>query len=57
MVDAGATRRAHWPAWVMSAASLVLAAAGLALMVWNWSAPVPSGFFGIRGFAGLTTRS
>jgi len=51
MVDAGATRRA------MSAASLVLAAAGLALMVWNWSAPVPSGFFGIRGFAGLTTRS
>ena len=53
MVDAGATRGAHWPAWVMSAASLVLAAAGLALMVWDWSAPVPSGFFGIRGFDGL----
>ena len=57
MVDAGATRRAHWPARVVSAASLVLAAAGLALMVWNWSAPVPSGLFGIRGFTGLTTRS
>jgi hypothetical protein len=48
----------HWPTWVMSAASLVLAAAGLALMVvWNRSAPVPSGLFGIRGFTGLTTSS
>ena len=22
-------------------------------MVWDWSAPVPAGFFGIRGFTGL----
>jgi hypothetical protein len=33
MVDAGATRRAHWSAWLVSAASLVLTVAGLALMV------------------------
>jgi len=40
-------------AWLLGAATLVLAAAGLALMVWDWSTPVPRGFFGIRGFAGL----
>jgi hypothetical protein len=31
----------------------MIAGAGLALMVWDWSTPVPRGFFGIRGFAGL----
>ena len=31
----------------------MIAGAGLALMVWDWSAPVPRGFFGIRGFDGL----
>jgi hypothetical protein len=44
------TRRS---AWLLGAATLVIAAAGLALMAWDWSAPVPKGFFGIRGFAGL----
>jgi hypothetical protein len=53
MIDAGATRRAQWSAWVVSATSLVFTGAGLALMVWDWSAPVPTGFFGIRGFDGL----
>ena len=38
---------------MLGAATLVLAAAGLALMAWDWSTPVPKGFFGIRGFAGL----
>jgi hypothetical protein len=38
---------------LLGAATLVLAAAGLALMAWDWSTPVPGGFFGIRGFAGL----
>jgi hypothetical protein len=38
---------------LLGAATLVLAAAGLALMAWDWSTPVPRGFFGIRGFAGL----
>ena len=26
---------------------------GLALLVWDWSTPVPSGSFGVRGFSGL----
>jgi hypothetical protein len=35
------------------AAALVVAAVGLALLVWDWSTPVPNGFFGVRGFSGL----
>jgi hypothetical protein len=46
-------RWARRSAWLLGAATLVIAAAGLVLMVWDWSAPVPKGFFGIRGFAGL----
>ena len=46
-------RWARRSAWLLGAATLVIAAAGLALMVWDWSAPVPKGFFGIRGFTGL----
>jgi hypothetical protein len=38
---------------LLGAGTLVIAAAGLALMAWDWSTPVPKGFFGIRGFAGL----
>ena len=38
---------------MLGAATLVIAAAGLALMAWDWSTPVPKGFFGIRGFTGL----
>ena len=30
-----------------------MAAAGLTLMVWDWSTPDTEGIFGIRGFAGL----
>ena len=40
-------------AWLLWAATLVVAAVGLALMVWDWSTPVPSGSFGVRGFSGL----
>ena len=40
-------------AWLLASATLVIAVAGLALMAWDWSAPVPKGFFGVRGFAGL----
>jgi hypothetical protein len=39
--------------WLLWAATLVVAAVGLALMVWDWPAPVPSGSFGVRGFNGL----
>ena len=46
-------RWARRSAWLLGAATLVIAAVGLALMAWDWSAPVPKGFFGIRGFAGL----
>lgn len=46
-------RSARRPAWSLWILTLVIAAAGLALMIWDWSAPVPAGFFGIRGFAGL----
>ena len=46
-------RWARRSAWLLESATLVIAAAGLALMVWDWSTPVPAGFFGIRGFAGL----
>jgi hypothetical protein len=38
---------------VLWAATLVVAAVGLALLVWDWSTPVPKGSFGIRGFSGL----
>ena len=31
----------------------MIAATGLALLVWDWSAPAPAGFFGVRGFTGL----
>ena len=44
---------ARRPAWLLWVITLMIAAAGLALMVWDWPTPVPRGFFGIRGFAGL----
>ena len=40
-------------ALLLWAATLVVAATGLALLVWDWSTPVPSGSFGVRGFSGL----
>jgi hypothetical protein len=46
-------RWARRSAWVLGSATLVIAVAGLVLMACNWSTPVPKGFFGIRGFAGL----
>ena len=50
-------RWARRSAWLLWAATLAVAAAGLALLVWDWSAPVPTGFFGIRGFTGLFAAS
>ena len=46
-------RWARKSATVLWAATLVVAAMGLALMVWDWSTPVPGGSFGVRGFSGL----
>ena len=40
-------------AWLLWVATLVVASAGLALMVWDWSTPVPGGSFGVRGFSGV----
>jgi hypothetical protein len=45
-------RWARGSAWLLWAVTLVVAAAGLALLAGDWSAPVPAGFFGIRGFNG-----
>jgi len=42
--------RPAWPLWILT---LVIAAIGLSLLVWDWSTPVPSGSFGVRGFSGL----
>jgi hypothetical protein len=48
-----AMRWARRSAWLLGAVTLVVAAVGLALMVWDWAAPVPGGSFGVRGFSGL----
>jgi hypothetical protein len=48
-----AMRWARGSAWLLWAVTLVVAATGLALLAWDWSAPVPAGFFGIRGFDGV----
>ena len=53
MSDVRAMRWARGSAWLLWAVTLVIAAAGLALLAWDWSAPVPAGFFGIRGFYGV----
>jgi signal transduction histidine kinase len=46
-------RWARRSAWLLSATTLLVAAVGLALLVWDWSVPVPGSFFGVRGFSGL----
>jgi signal transduction histidine kinase len=46
-------RWARRPAWLLSSLTLAVTAVGLALLVWDWSTPVPSGSFGVRGFSGL----
>jgi hypothetical protein len=51
--DVSAMRWVRGPAWLLFAATLVVVAAGLALLVWDWSTPVPKGSFGVRGFSGL----
>jgi hypothetical protein len=58
MRNANAMREAPRSAWLLlPAATLMVAAAGLALLVWDWSTAVPRGFFGIRGFYGLFAAS
>jgi hypothetical protein len=51
--DVSAMRWVRRSAWLLWAATLIVAAVGLALLVWDWSTPVPRGFFGVRGFSGL----
>ena len=46
-------RWARRSAWLLSVTTLVVTAVGLALLVWDWSSPVPSGSFGVRGFSGV----
>ena len=46
-------RWARRSAWLLSVTTLVVTAIGLALLVWDWSTPVPSGSFGVRGFSGV----
>ena len=46
-------RWAHQSAWWLLVSTLVVAAIGLAFLIWDWSTPVPSGSFGVRGFSGL----
>jgi hypothetical protein len=46
-------RWARRSAWLLSAVTLVITATGLALLAWDWPAPVPAGSFGIRGFNGV----
>jgi signal transduction histidine kinase len=47
------TRRARGAALLLAAGTLAVTAAGLALMVWDWSTPLPRTFFGVRGFDGV----
>src|SRR6202451_241037 len=51
--DARAMRWVGRSGWLLWAATLVIAAVGLALLVWDWPTPVPRGSFGVRGFSGL----
>jgi hypothetical protein len=51
--DVSARRWIRRSAWLLWTAALVVAAVGLALLVGDWPTPVPNGFFGVRGFAGL----
>ena len=46
-------RWARRSAWLLSVTTLMVTAIGLALLVWDWSTPVPSGSFGVRGFSGV----
>jgi signal transduction histidine kinase len=46
-------RRARTAALLLAASTLLITAAGLALMIWDWSAPLPRTFFGVRGFDGV----
>ncbi len=51
--DVSAMRSVRRAGWLLWAATLVIAAIGLALLVWDWPTPVPRGSFGVRGFSGL----
>ncbi len=49
MSDVRAMRWARGSAWLLWAVTLVVAAAGLALLAWDWSAPVPVAFSASAG--------
>ena len=53
MSDVRAMRWVRGSAWSLWALTLAVAAAGLALLAWDWPVPVPAGLFGIRGFNGV----
>jgi signal transduction histidine kinase len=42
-------RAARLAGSLLAATTFLVAAAGLALMAWDWSTPVPAGYFGFRG--------
>jgi signal transduction histidine kinase len=46
-------RAARYAGVLLAVGTLVLVAAGLALLVWDWATPVPAGYFGVRGFDGV----
>jgi len=52
MRDADAMRGARGSAWLLAVTTLVVAAVGLVLLVWDWSTPVPRGFSGSGGSTG-----
>lgn len=47
LTTARAARRAGF---ALAACTLAVTVAGLVLMTWDWSAPLPAGYFGVRGF-------
>jgi signal transduction histidine kinase len=46
-------RAARLAGSVLAATTFLVTAAGLALMAWDWSTPVPAGYFGFRGCDGV----
>ena len=49
-------RAARLAGSLLAATTFLVAVAGLALMAWDWSTPVPAGYFGFRGSDGSARR-